>query len=111
MENQSIVDLDDITTGDGRLFCLTNTDSCCDIRGSGVGEWFFPNGTSVPPRDSVFTRERGTSFVALSRRSISNVATGLFRCEIPDVNGDTVSHIAGIYRSDEGYQIINLACI
>ena len=49
------------------------------------GNGFFPNGTSVPPRDSLLTRERGTSFVALSRGSSSNVSTGLYRCEIPDV--------------------------
>ena len=40
--------------------------------------------------------------MALSRGSSSNVATGLFRCEIPDVNGANVTLIAGIYRSDEG---------
>ena len=104
LHNQSIVDLEDITTGDGRLFCLTNSSSCCrstDTRGVGVGEWFFPNGTSVPPRDSLLTRERGTSFVALSRRTTSNVATGLFRCEIPGGNRKIVI-IAGVYRSDEG---------
>ena len=107
--NYNIVALEDITTGDGRLFCLTNTASCCraiDTGSVGVGEWFFPNGTSVPPRDSLLTRERGTSFVALSRGSSSDVSTGLYRCEIPDVNGEIVTLTAGIYRRDEGKSVL-----
>ena len=104
LANQS---LEDITTGDGRLFCLTNTASCCRASDTpdgvgGVGLWYFPDGTEVPGSGSRFSRDRGTSFVALSRGSSSNVATGLFRCEIPDVNGANVTLIAGIYRSDEG---------
>ena len=88
--NYSIVDLDDIITGDGRLFCLTNTDSCCRASDTpdgvgGVGVWYFPDGTEVPGSSTGFSRDRGTSFVALSRGSSSNVATGLFRCEIPEV--------------------------
>ena len=112
LANQSIVDLEDVTTGDdttsdGRLFCLTNTASCCRARDTphgvgGVGVWYFPDGTEVPGSGSGFSRDRGTSFVALSQRYSSNVATGLFRCEIPDVNGTNVTLIAGIYRSDEG---------
>ena len=101
------MDLDDITTGDGRLFCLTNTASCCrasDTPGGvgGVGVWYFPDGTEVPRSSSGFNRDRGTSFVALSRGSSSNVVTGLFRCEIPDVNGEIVTLIVGIYRSVKG---------
>ena len=107
--NYNIVALEDITTGDGRLFCLTNTASCCgstDTGSVGVGDWFFPNGTSVPPRDSLLTRERGTSFVALSGRSSTNLPTGLYRCEIPDVNGEIVTLTAGIYRRDEGKSVL-----
>ena len=101
------MDLDDITTGDGRLFCLTNTASCCRMtdtppRIKGVGLWYFPDRTEVPGDGVGFSRDRGTNFVALSRGSSSNVATGLFRCEIPDVNGVNVTLIAGVYRSDEG---------
>ena len=107
LANQSIVDLEDITTGDGRLFCLTNTASCCRMTDTpdgvgGVGVWYFHDGTEVPGSSAGFSRDRGTSFVALSRGSSSNVVTGLFRCEIPDVNGANVTLIAGIYRSDEG---------
>ena len=40
--------------------------------------------------------------MALSRGSSSNVVTGLFRCEIPDVSGVNVSLVAGVYRRDEG---------
>ena len=105
--NYSIVALEDLTTGDGGLFCLTNTASCCRMTDTphgvgGVGVWYFPDGTEVPGSSTGFSRDRGTSFVALSRGSSSNVATGLFRCEIPDVNGVNMTLIAGIYRSDEG---------
>ena len=105
--NYSIVDLDDITTGDGRLFCLTNTASCCRASDTpdgvgGVGLWYFPDLTEVPGSCGGFSRDRGTSSVALSHESSSNVATGLFRCEIPDVNGVNVTLITGTYRSDEG---------
>ena len=113
--NYSIVDLEDITTGDGRLFCLTNTASCCRSRETpdrivGVGVWYFPDGTEVPGSSGGYSRDRGASFVALSRGSSSNVATGLFRCEIPDVNGVNVTLIAGVYRSDEGKSEL-LCCI
>ena len=109
------MDLGDITTGDGRLFCLTNTASCCRASDTpdgvgGVGVWYFPDSAVVPGSSSGFSRDRGTSFVALSRGSSSNVATGLFRCEIPDVNGVNVTLITGVYRSDEGKSEL-LCCI
>ena len=107
LANNSITVPEDITIGDGSMFCLTNTDSCCRASDTpdgvgGVGLWYFPDSTVVPGSSSGFSRDRGTSFVALSRGSSSNVATGLFRCEIPDVNGVKVTLVAGIYRSGEG---------
>ena len=107
LTNQSIIDLEDIRTGDGRLFCLTNTASCCRSRETpdevgGVGFWYFPDGTEVPGSSSGFSRDRGKRFVALSRGSSSDVSTGLFKCEIPDVNGVNVTLFAGVYRRDKG---------
>ena len=109
--NYSIVALEDITTGDGRLFCLTNTASCCRASDTpdgvgGVGVWYSPDGTEVSGSGSGFSRDRGTSFVALSHESSSNVATGLFRCEIPDVNGMNVTLIAGVFSSGGGKSVL-----
>ena len=113
LTNNSIVDLEDIMVDDdeSRLFCLTNTASCCrgsDTGSDGVGVWYLPDGTEAPggARESGFRRDRGTSFVALARGPDENVPTGLFRCEIPDAEDVMVTVIAGIYRTGEGSQIL-----
>ena len=114
MVNQSIVDLEDISSGDGRLFCLTNTAACCrnaDTESGGIGTWYFPDASELPGmagHASGFDRDRGASFVALEfNGTSSSVSTsGLFRCEIPDVNGRNVTLLAGIYRDGEGMVIM-----
>ena len=75
------MDLEDIMTGDSRLFCLTNTASCCrhtdtDEGVGRLGVWYLPDGSEAPSYGMKFSRDRGTSFVALAR----GAAMHDFRC-------------------------------
>ena len=104
VSNTSIVDLEGITGGSD-LLCLTNTVACCrnaETGSGGVGAWFFPDGAIVPGSGRGFSRDRGTSLVALTYASGSTPPSGLYRCVIPDSNGQNVTLLAGIYRRGQG---------
>ena len=101
MTNNSIVDLE-LITGGSDLFCFTNTTQCCN-NGNTAGVWHFPNGGVVPNSGSGFNRDAGRSFIALTYSSSSiRPPSGLYRCVIPDSTGQSVTLLAGIYRSGEG---------
>ncbi len=107
ISNQSIVSLEGITNG-GDLFCITNTTACCrDIHTGMMGArvfWYFPNGTEVG-KDSGFSRFRGRSFISLTSSStFPPPPSGLYRCVIPDSNGQNVTLFAGIYQNGQGTQ-------
>ena len=111
VSNQSIVNLEDITGGSD-LLCLTNTATCCrgrDTGSTGVGFWYFPDGSVVPSDNSNgLSRDRGTSFVALTHSGSGSPPSGLYRCEIPDSEGQTVTLFAGVYRSGLGKSTLYL---
>ena len=94
----------DIGAGSTSLLCNTDRSDCC--RGSdhpsGItqGHWYLPNGNEVmsfteediarPGPNNFFSRSRGTGVVRLTRNG-NPPERGPFHCEIPDVNGDTVT--------------------
>ena len=105
--NNSIVTVDDIAENDSALLCYTNSDGCCES--SRKGEWYFPSGTTVGVMNDGgdLYRNRGPSVVRLNRRNNAMMPTGVFRCEIPDVNGTNQSIYVGIYPHGEGTPVIN----
>ena len=106
-QNNSIVILEDIGEGDDALLCITNYTACCrssDTGGNGfvLGNWFFPNGTRIPPSDKQwdFHRTRDQMVVYLHRRR--GGAEGIYRCLIPDTFGLIQSLYIGVYSASTG---------
>ena len=71
------------------LQCITDRMPCCAaVR---AGEWYFPNGATVPPVGVAITfyRNRGDDGTVNLNRLNTNVMmpTGLFCCEVPDATG------------------------
>ena len=100
--------LDEIGEGSAALFCLTNKTDCCRMKDTpqgvgGIGEWFFPNGSSVNNEGSGgdIYRGRGPSFVRLQRRNNAST-TGVFRCEVPDASGTNQQLYVGVYPVKSG---------
>ena len=63
--------------------CKTDLDTCCD--GDRLGDWYFPNGTSVegPENGADIYRRRGNQRVNLLRRNNAMSPSGIYRCDIP----------------------------
>ena len=69
---------------------------CCrGSDGNRAGDWFFPDGTIVPPssanREADFTRTGYTQQVRLNRRNDAMTPTGTFECRVLDGAGVTQS--------------------
>ena len=96
--NNSVIDLNlvgegfegaQITDG-GALECHTDDTTCCrgidNLDGPGRGEWYYPDGTRVPPPPDVgpasIYRTRGHMVIRLNRGFVTR-PTGVYRCEIP----------------------------
>ena len=106
--NNSIINMDEIGEGAMSLLCFTNKLDCCGEVPLRNGEWYFPNESRVPVQnEGVIYRDRGASVVRINWRNYHNPPTGVFRCQIPDMN-DTMQNIfvgvyprnAGIYHSE-----------
>ena len=105
-QNNSCVTLEDIGERDDALLCITNLTTCCRIGNrSPLGQWFLPNGTSVPSsgeqRD--FHRTRGLMMVLMHRRR--GGVDGIYRCEIPDptdINQTSQTIYIGVYNKSTG---------
>ena len=102
--NNSNVDVNEIGAGGSGgasdaegLLCLTDKVDCCGATqvsgGDTLGQWIFPNGTVVEGRSAnvgagrmdFFFRNRFQSVVRLLRVG-HPIETGVFRCEVPNVN-------------------------
>ena len=72
------------------LQCVTDRKPCC---GTQIGEWYFPNGTTVLRQHSgaSFYRNEGDDG-AVNLNRIGSDASGLFCCEIPDAT-DTLQRM------------------
>ena len=98
--------LEDIGKEGDALLCMTNLTACCrhpyTKNISGLGNWFFPNGTRVLNNGDRwdFYRTRGQSMVLLHHRR--GGVDGIYRCEIPDSMNVTQSVYIGVYTASTG---------
>lgn len=87
IQNTKIGETDRFTSQNEGLQCITDKISCCGTR---IGEWYFPNGTSVPAQGSAvsfYHNEGDDGAVNLNKVSTSSdivSPTGIFCCVIPD---------------------------
>ena len=104
--------LDEIGEENAALFCVTNEIDCCRSSDTppgvrAIGEWFFPNGSSVDNEgsgDDIY-RGRGPSYVRLQRRNNAQT-TGVFRCGVPDASGTNQQLYVGVYPVNSGSPFI-----
>ena len=96
--NNSVIPITDIgetsnmyTTSNTGLQCITDRRPCCNSRPNRSGQWFFPDGTTVPSSsyyyyNSLFYRNRGDDgTVNLNRVNASvMMPTGQFYCMVHD---------------------------
>ena len=83
-------------TESGALECHTDDLSCCGgidnprPNAPGRGEWYYPDGTIVPPLDNDvdgFYRTRGHMVIRLNRGGNTLSPTGIYRCDISGAGG------------------------
>ena len=68
------------------LHCVTNNSDCCN---NGQGNWYNETGGEVqqgPDGDSNLYVTRGDGVVYLNRKNKGG-QSGMWRCDIPDING------------------------
>ena len=86
---------------DNPLLCVTpDNTTCClsaETGGALLGNWYFPNGTEVPPdsRGWNFSITRGPGVVQLHRRT--GGVSGIYHCVIPDLSGVNQTLYVGLY--------------
>ena len=101
--NNSVIDINLVGEGypgitqtdSGALECHTDDTTCCrgrdklNLNGTGRGEWYYPNGTEVPPPsgDDGFYRTRDHMVIRLNRGGKTFSQTGIYRCDIPGAGG------------------------
>ena len=88
----------------GTLLCTTPYQHCCQNR----GQWHYPNAAVVPASQSgtlLFTSRLDQGILGLQRRTGFQESfqesypgvDGVYKCQIPDVNGRTQTLYAWIY--------------
>ena len=115
--NNSVIDVNlvgegfegaQITNG-GALECHTDDTTCCrgldnPPNGQGRGEWYYPNGTVVPPpgNGTELYRTRDRMVIRLNQVDGKHVQTlGLYKCEIPGIGGSIIRTITLISTQGE----------
>ena len=90
LPNHSYVDLTlvgtDTNDPGNTVRCITDLSTCCRL-GQGIhrGDWYFPNGDSLPPISpgiNIF-EACGAQQVALRRRNDAMGPSGIYRCDNP----------------------------
>ena len=106
--NNSVVTLTDIgsTSSGPALFCLTPSTECCSDtetpnEATVTREWYLPDGRQLSSAGTVFSREQVSSAVSLYRNGGTSLS-GVFRCDVPDANGNSQSIFIGLYPSTDG---------
>ena len=86
--NNSFIDQSIIGQNDSALLCVTDHTPCCDANDGG---WWDPQGVVVQEEimgaTDVYVTRTSTGQIKLNR--ISEGASGMWRCDIPDSSGDT----------------------
>ena len=94
--------------GGDPLVCTTQRTACCASHAQRHGEWFYPNGTSVPNDGTgwSFYRRRRDSWpggvlgaVLLYRRFDAMEPTGIYHCILPGTDGMDQTLLVGLYTS------------
>ena len=93
--NNSVVPVTEIeqtTTSNNGLQCITDRRPCCATPPNRHGEWFFPDNDGVVPTQAgatTFYRNRGDDGTVNLNRLNSDVMmpTGRFCCVVPDATG------------------------
>ena len=97
-QNNSIVILENIGENDDALLCMTNqTETNSSIT---LGNWYFPNGTTVPSFFGSIYSDRGQMVVRMHRREGGE--EGMYRCEILDSLNVTQTIYIGVYSASTG---------
>ena len=111
-QNNSNVTLEDIGEGDNALLCRTNQSACCTSNFTGtvstLGNWYFPNGTSISRKIVNVTseeqrniyRSRGWMSVGLNHRR--GGVEGIYRCEMHESMNVTQTIYIGVYTASTG---------
>ena len=95
-----------ITDG-GALECHTDDTTCCrgidNPNGTGRGEWYYPDGTVVPPPggDTGYYRTRDHMVIRLNRpgKMSQTLLSGVYRCEVPSAGGVTNKRYITLHSS------------
>ena len=107
--NNSIINEDEIGEGAMSVLCFTNKLDCCGEVPLHTGEWYFPNKSRVRVQnEGVIYRDRHASVVRLNWRYYPNPPTGVFHCQIPDINGTIQNVYVGVHPRNAGMHIILL---
>ena len=96
-------------TDGGALECHTDDTTCCrgidNPNGTRRGEWYYPDGTAVPPPGGAgLYRTRGHMVIRLNRLpgAVESEETGVYRCEIPGAGGATlIRYITLVSNTEE----------
>ena len=91
----------DQITGGGALECHTDDTTCCrgidnPPNGTGRGEWYYPDGTVVPPygeHNFYITRDHMVIRLNYIVNPYDRRASGLFKCVIPGARGSIIRKI------------------
>ena len=111
-QNNSLVTLEDIGEGDDALLCLTDQTACCrhpytSEMGTAIGNWSFPNGTTVPSEITASSGVRwdfystSDEMVIYMHRRRGGV-TGIYSCMIPDAMNVSQIIYIGVYTASSG---------
>ena len=106
--NDSVIDINLVGEGypgytqfdSGALECHTDDTTCCrgidNPNGTGRGDWYYPDGTMVPPPGDGgqswpysrgIYRTRNHMVIRLNRQANTLSPTGMYRCVIPGAGG------------------------
>jgi hypothetical protein len=101
--NNSIVTLNEIGEASEALFCATDSRTCCT---EDDGNWYSPNGSKIGPQTVSSSQVLYTSWdnhtIGLNYVNVSDIASGIYHCEIADNNNITNHLYVGIYPQEEG---------
>ena len=104
LANFTLIKAGDFTDISDVLWCQSANDN------TNIGDWFFPNGTTVPSiddDDDPLHVLRVEGQIALLRDLGVAGIEGLYRCSIPDENGVDQDLWIGIYQGLTYFNIID----
>ena len=102
--NNTLITVGSIGEGEETLFCSTDREDCCAADEFSIaGNWFLPNGSKV-----LLTTNTPSLHITLGNQTVGlnimspEVPTGIYHCEMMDINDVTHYLYVGIYFENEG---------